>query len=319
MLDPRFYRDYNVLPTNLACRAATAFYLSWVKASRTRIVAAGWHSLPNSPCILATNSTQNQDFMALRYVAHRAGSPTVTVTKAKNYHNPLMAFGLKRFGVVPIASKGYFLLVDALAVLGRRPTDDEYRALRRHLDDAEPLPPGPLQTLHTARRTIVGHPFDPDRQSWRDCVRGIYRFSLDHTVRLARQAADAGYHIQMYPEGTVSRTLGTGRNGAVQLAWALQLPIVPIGMSGCPEAFWGDSPLVKGGTIGLRVGTAISLPSDLLPAGFLAFDPEHERQHKVALQGVTDQVMDQLNRLVDAPYRRDPAAVTKGKGTRAFL
>ena len=319
MLDPDFYRRYRVLPTPWFFQSSYQFYRAWVAATRTRVVAENFDRLDARPMIIATNSTQNQDFMAIRLLAGQRNVKMVTVTKAKNYHSRIMAFALERLGVVPIASKGYFILVDAIATLGRRPTDAQYRALRDHLerdtaiDDAELAP-----VLHRAR-PIFGRAFDPQQTSWRALVRSIYQDSLSETVRLSGEAVQAGHHVQMYPEGTVSRRLGRGRNGAVQLAHALDLAILPVGMSGCPEAFIGTSPMVRGGEIRLRVGEPIALPKGLLPSDFRPFDPVHEAAHQASLQRVTDEVMGQLNALVDPPYRRADGEVGPGKGTRAHF
>lgn len=319
MLTPEFYRNYRVLPPPWAFWGAYGFYRGWMTATRTEFRAEGWERIPNRPCLIATNSTQNQDFMALRILAARQDVACVTVTKAKNYHSAMMAFALKRLGVVPIASKGYLILVDATRVLGRRPTDAEYRALRDHIDGGVAIPAGALDAITRRERSCIGVRFEPRHQPYRDWMRERYRDSLSETVRLAQEAVDAGFHVQMYPEGTVSPTLGKGRIGAVQLALALGLPLLPIGMSGCPEAFIGASPLTRGGTVTLRVGELMELPADLVPAGFRPFDPEDEAAHRPALQAMTDALMDRIDALIDPQYRRDLSSTFVGKGTRALL
>src|SRR5262249_12400380 len=102
-------------------------------------------------------------------------------------------------------------------------------------------------------------------------------------------------------------------------ALALGLPIVPIGMSGCPASFFGDSPLTRRGRIDVRVGEPMPVPRDLVPPDFRPFDPEHEASHHRALQGFTDALMDRIEALVDPPFRRRAGEAWKGKGTRAFL
>lgn len=319
MLTPDFYTDYRVLPTPWLERPAASFYRLWLAATRTHFVAEGWDRMPATPCLIATNSTQNQDFMALRTLAYVRGTPCVTVTKAKNYHNAAMAFALRRLGVVPIASKGYFILADAMAVLGRRPTDAEYRALRDHVDREAPVAAGPLQAILTRQRKVFARDFDPAGEPWRLLVRRIYAESLAQTVRLAREAVASGCHVQMYPEGTVSPRLGTGRIGAVQLAIALGLPLLPVGMSGCPQAFWGTGPLTKGGTVRVRIGELLPVPANLVPAEFKPFDPDHETQFRPALQGLTDDLMTRINALLDPPFQRAEGQFFAGKGTRAHL
>ena len=250
----------------------------------------------------------------------------MTVAKAKNYHDPIMRFLLSRLGVVPLASKGYLLLVDFTGAIGRRPDDAEYRALRDRLERGAPWPAGePFEALATRPRALLGHAFDPAAEPYRAFVQRVYAEEpLGETLRLAREAVAAGADVQMYPEGTVAPRLGRGRPGAVQLAWALGLPIVPVGMSGCPDAFAGDSPLLRvrpGGAAALtiRFGRALTLPPNLLPADFRPFNAVAEATHRAALVGYTDDVlMPAIEALLDPPFRRGEAP-SPGKGTRAFL
>ncbi len=323
MLTPAFYRDYRVLPTPWCTNAVRLLFTANVGLARTRIRVEGWERLPPSPVLVATNATQKNDFMAFRWAAHQRGRPCVTVTKAKNYHQAAMGFVLRRVGVVPIASKGYFLLLDFSRQVGRRPTDAEYRALRDHLDRGLPLPDGaPFDDLRRAHRRLLDRDFDPGREDWRAFQRRLYAESLAETLRLSREAVRAGFDVQMYPEGTVAPRLGRGRHGVVQLAWALGLPIVPVGMSGCPDAFAGDSPLLRlrGGDVTIRVGEPLALPPDLLPAGFRPFHPEDEAASRAALEGfVGARLMPAIDALLDPPFRHVEGDTFAGKGTRAFL
>ncbi len=49
---------------------------------------------------------------------------------------------LAHCGVIPLAARGYVLLVGAERVAGRRLTEAEHRACRDHIDRGVPLPPG---------------------------------------------------------------------------------------------------------------------------------------------------------------------------------
>ena len=323
MLTPEFYADYSVLPTPWCTQLVSAVYTANTALARTRFNVVGLERLPAGPVLFATNSTQKHDFMAFRWVMLKAGLSCVTVTKAKNYHDPVMRFLLRRLGVVPLASKGYFLLLDFTQTLGRRPNDGEYRALREHLDRDVSLPPGePFVTLCGRRRTLLEHVFDPSRESYRAFVQRLYARSLAETLRLTGDAVAGGHHVQMYPEGTVAPRLGPGRPGAVQLAWALGLPIVPAGMSGCPDAFAGDSPLLRfrGGDVTIRFGAPITLPTDFLAPDFIPFDPVHEARHRETLNAFSAaQLMPAIDALLDPPFRRVENETFVGKGTRAFL
>jgi 1-acyl-sn-glycerol-3-phosphate acyltransferase len=319
MLVPSFYSDYQPIPSPLWERAARGVFGVARAAAGARLVVEG--EIPRSPAVLATNSTQKYDFLALRAELLRRGIPAVTLTKGKNYHQPAMRFLLSRLGVIPIVSRGYLLTVDFGAVWSRRPSEAEYRALRRHLDSGEPLPPGePFERLQGMERSMVGHPFRPDRESYREVMLRAYAASLGETVRLARQAADAGHHVQMYPEGTVSKRLGTGRIGLVQLAQALRLPIVPVGMSGCPETFCGATPALRRGTITIRFGQPFPPEIAGLPAGFRPFHPEDEEAYRTPLLETTGRVMTAIEGLLDPDYRSLPGFESAGtRGTRRFL
>src|SRR5947209_20549346 len=106
---------------------------------------------------------------------------------------------------------------------------------------------------------------------------------MQASLRLAGEAVAAGCHLQIYPEGTVSSRLAQGRSGAVQFAKALGLPVVPVGMSGCREAFHGQGLRLRGGEIAIRIGEPFQLPAGALPAEFRPFDPDHEERYRSAL------------------------------------
>lgn len=317
MLTPSFYERYHPLPQAPAWPLLAGALRGWMRAVSFRVEMIGAERLPTRPALLCTNSTQRHDFLALMRGLDERGQRVVTFTKAKNYHSPLSRFVMRRAGVVPLASRGYVIAVDLRELLRRRPTDAEYRAVRDHVDGDIPLPAA-LRALQERPRDVVGVPFDPGATSYRDHVQEVYRRSLAETVRLARVAVDAGYHLQIYPEGTVSRRLGVGRIGAVQFAKALGLAIVPIGMSGCPEAFWGESPVPTRGTVRIRVGEPLDL-AGLLPADHRPFHPDDEAVHRAALQSATATLMGSIGALVEAPHQRPRDGALPSKGVRAFL
>jgi 1-acyl-sn-glycerol-3-phosphate acyltransferase len=177
-----------------------------------------------------------------------------------------------------------------------------------------------FERLQQAPRALMGLPFEPASRGYRAALAEVYAWSLGQTLRLAREVVGAGYSIQMYPEGTVSSRLGKGRVGAVQLAFALGLPVVPVGMSGCREVFRGQGFGLRGGEVRVRFGEAYTLPRHELPADFRAFHPDDEARHRPTLQRWTDEVMSRLDALLDAPYRHVEGFVGDGtKGTRRFL
>ena len=114
VLDRDFFRSYRALPAPFWEWAVSR---AW-RAIGKRVVFAGF-TAPASPVVFATNSTWKYDFMPFRVELERRGIPAVTITKGKNYHARAQGFLLQRLGVVPIVSRGYLLLVDFLAEIGR--------------------------------------------------------------------------------------------------------------------------------------------------------------------------------------------------------
>jgi 1-acyl-sn-glycerol-3-phosphate acyltransferase len=318
VLDRRYLEGYRVLPSRPWEAAVTGAFHAMGLLAGARVTVRDFRA-PPGPVIFASNSTQKYDFMPLRQEAARLGWPLVTVTKAKNYHSRAMRPILERTGVLPLASKGYVLLVDAVGALGRRPDEAAYRHLRRHLDEGTPLPETPdFLALQRQPRTILGYPYHPSKEPLREGWRRAYRGLLGETLRLAREAAAAGHHLHIYPEGTVSSRLGPGRSGVMQLAWALGLPVVPLAMSGCRGAFRGQQPLLRGGEIELRFGEPYVPDLAALPGGFRPFDPDDEQLFRPVLQRATDELMARLDALLPAELRgaSDTAAA---HDTRRFL
>lgn len=320
MIDLAYLARYRILPDRRWQRAVAAVFRPMEAATGTRLVLHGF-TPPASPVLYASNSSQKYDFLTFRSAMWARGLPVATITKAKNYHVAWMRPVMENTGVIPLASKGYVILRDATATLGRRPTEAEYRALRDHLDAGAPLPDGPdLAPLRARPRDILGVAFDPAGEPLRAAWQRAYRELLGGAVRLAREAAAAGHSVHIYPEGTVSSRLGPGRIGAVMFARALGLPLVPVGMSGAREAFRGQTPLLRGGAIDFRFGAPYRPDLADLPDDFRPFDPEHERLHRPALQRATDDLMGRIDALLAPDYQRREGFTPDGtRGTKRFL
>lgn len=320
MLDLDYLARYRVLPQPRWEGAVTVAYQAVEARAGVRAVLHGFVA-PGGPVLYATNSTQKYDFMTFRSVMSRARQRVVTVTKARSYHSRAFEPVLARTGTIPLASRGYVILRDAARVAGRRPTEEEYRACRDHLDRGDALPETAFfEALSSRPRGVLGLPFDPSRTTLRACWRDAYRALLGEALRLAREAVAAGCSVQIYPEGTVASRLGRGRIGAVVLARALGVPVVPAGMSGCREVFRGQSIVPRRGTVELRFGDAFRPDLSELPAGFRAFDPDDEDAHRPALQRATDDLMARLDALLSPECRHLAGHAHDGTvGTRRFL
>lgn len=141
----------------------------------------------------------------------------------------------------------------------------------------------------------------------------VYRETRDAVaaVRAAVAAAQAGECVVVYPEGTITTAPGgwpmTGRTGAVRLALATGVPLVPIGQWGAQKLLGGKKPawprLIPKPTMTLRTGPPVDL-SDL--AG---------REDAEAVAIATDRMMAAITAVVErirgesAPSERfDPRA-----------
>lgn len=288
------------------------------------MVFEGVERLPEHPVIIATNATHKFDLFPIRAaVIHRGRNLGTTVSKGKNWHDPVSAWGCDKLGSLPLMSRGYLLSMDFKAVHQRRPTDAEYRHLRDHLDQGAPLPEGEVyEALQHRPRAILGAAFDPGAESWRAGMERIYQTFQQGTLEQARRAIEQGRHLHMYPQGTVSKRLARGRKGIVMLARALDLEVVPVGVSGAPEFFTHPKlPLPAWGrTLTMRVGEPYRLALGALPEDFRPFHPEDERRHGAVLQGAVDDLMERINLLLDAPYRWAPDRESDGaQGVRRFV
>jgi len=320
VIDLGYLAQYRILPSAPWQRVVAAAYQPLERLTRTRLVFHDFQPPPR-PVIYASNSSQKYDFLSFRSAMWARRVPVATITKAKNYHVAWMRPVMEHTGVVPLASKGYVILRDTTAVLGRRLTEDEYRALRDHLDDDRALPETPaFVALQSTRRDILGVAFDPSHTTLRKVWQQVYQSLLGEALRLSREALHAGHSLHIYPEGTVSSRLGRGRIGAMMFAQALGAEVLPVGIGGARGAFVGQTPLVRGGDIDFRFGTAYRPDLGALPDDFRAFDPVHERRDRAVLQAATDDLMARINTLLPPELQHRPDHGPDGtRGTRRFL
>lgn len=317
VVTPHYLDRYSALPS-------PSFYPFIATATRAAMFATGFRvdvdgAPPTRPSLLCTNATHRYDFLALMKAVDQLSRDhvrrVVSVSKAKNYQSGPLAFVMARSGTVPLASRGYFIAADFAALRGARPSDGEYRALRAHVDDDAPLPHALVDFLRVPR-VIAGRSFDPRARSYRCAIEEAFARGAQQSLQLARAAVSAGFHVQIYPEGTVSTSgrLSVGRRGAVQLAHALGLPLVPVGMSGCTRAFRG--PLPWRARVTVRFGAPVDVA---LPATHRAFVKDDERAHAATLDGDTARLMDAIDALLEPAHRRAPTTVIEESSVAAHL
>lgn len=261
-------------------------------------------NIPEGPVLFAMNHTDRYNYFPFQYWFWQAQDRfTATWVKGKYYEHPLVRRFMERTNNIPTVSRGYLISKDFLNVVGRRPTDGEYTALRRAArEGVQPSSRDVPGVLLTRDRDMLGRPFRPDRESYADAVRELFHDMMRRFVALNREAVNLGLCIIVFPEGTRSVRLSKGHAGLAQMAVKLGLPVVPVGCSGSDVVYPGASPVGRSGRITYRVGPPLDPPRiPGLPEDFVPFSREAESRSEFSQY--VQRVMDHINGLLDEPYR----------------
>ncbi len=252
------------------------------------------------PMIYACNHTHSLDFLPVRYAMYQRGQEWCTWIKPRAYLSRVQSILFANTGNIPMVSRGYLLAADFQQLIGRKPTQDEYLTLREHIDHGARLDCSSIfEALRSTDRDMLGRNFESSRESYSYAIHQLFSEMMTATLKIAKRAIAAGRHMQIYPQGTVSHRLTRARTGVVQAAAALDLPIVPVAISGVPQALAGGLRR-KGGRIVIRFGSPIRVRA---PQGFQAFNADHERRAARMLELRAADLTFAIDRLLDAPHR----------------
>ncbi len=289
----------------------------------THVALEGIERFPTSSALLACNSTHKMDWFFFQELFMNLGLRAPIISKGKNWHEPTARFGCHFLDALPMVSKGYILGVDLKDVLGERPEENLYRRVRGYVDRGEDPGDDPvIRRILTEPRDVLGASFDPTHMTYREFVRELYyRFQNEHLLRMCRDMIHQNHHVHIYPQGTVSSRLSRGRIGVIELARALDIPIIPLGLSGAPKVFINEElPILKGGEVTIRIGEPMHVDDLDLPDDFKPFFPDHEELYRDTLQDAADELMEQINALLDPPYQWAPDRESDGKqGVTRFI
>jgi len=257
------------------------------------------------PVLFAMNHSHYFDFMpSRRALWAQRQIQTVGFVKARAYQNRLEAPFIKTIGNVPLVSRGYLISADFAALHGRKPTDDEYRSLREHVDHGAPLPDASVyRALEGQPRDMLDLTYDPKIACYRDAIQQRYASGMAASVAQARAVLDAGVSLHIYPQGLYSTRLSRGRIGTVEFALALDVPIVPVGFSGMNECFRKHEMVPhRAGVLTMRFGRPRRVTRPEL-VDFRPFVPADEQRLRDVLEHETRTLMDEINALLDPAYR----------------
>lgn len=287
----------------------------------TRIVLEGVEHIPRDRSVIfAMNHTDRYNYWPFQYQMYRRGLPfTATWVKGKYYEHPAMAAFMDACNNIPLPSRGFVIGIEFRARMARKPTGEEYRALRDRVD-GKPNAASPGETS-AFLRAFCGSEHD---ETFRAAFDDLWLRYVHQIVRLTRKALDeVGNNLLVFPEGTRSVRLGKGQVGLMQMAWHLGHDIVPVGCNGSDLCYPRNSPFSKGGEIVYRIGKPLLLtgpelapfavPSEVMPLTKAA------DAHNAAYRGGIDVVMQAIADLLDARHLPDASAATDRHAVERFL
>lgn len=296
------------------------------------IVFEGQEKLPDHPVIFAMNHTDRYNYFPFMYTLWRKQGRFMAVwVKGKYYENPFIATFMELTNNIPTVSRGYILTKDFSSVTGRTPRDDEYRALRRWIEQdllgegaaAKPQPGSVPDEILVTPREMLGRYFDPARETYAEAVNALFGRMMRRFVEINAQCFEKDLDLLIFPEGTRSIHLSRGHIGISEIALKFQQPIVPVGCSGSDKVYPGGSPIGKKGRIVYRFGEEMSYASMKqwhVDEDYEPFTAEAEKKHRDKFQGLADEIMERINDLVDDDYKfKEDGESTGVKGAARFV
>jgi len=294
-----------------------------------KIRVEGFENLPDTPLIFAMNHTDRYNYWPFQYRLYRVKNRfTATWVKGKYYEHAFTGWFMEQTNNIPAVSRGYLITKDFTLTLGRRPTNEEYTALRTmatpgsaevapHLLETIP------RTLFEQPRDILGRRFHPERETYPESIEALYRVMMQRFAQINAEAIAKGLDLIVFPQGTRSARLSRGHIGLAQIALHHRKTVVPVGCSGSDRAYPGVSPLAQKGEITYRIGKPIPYDefSDYhIHEPFEPFTLDAETRHRERFQGAVDLIMDRINLLVDPDYRYSDGQESHGvSGSDRFL
>ncbi|MBW2272978.1 MAG: 1-acyl-sn-glycerol-3-phosphate acyltransferase [Deltaproteobacteria bacterium] len=313
MIDEAHLRRLQLWERPLGQRMVAALFLlpNYSLPPRTRVVLEGVENIPRDRSVIfALNHTDRYNYWPFQWgMWHRGDLPfTTTWVKGKYYENKYLGWFFDQCNNIPLPSRGYLILQDALALLGRKLADDEYRVLRDLVDgqveqEAASAHSGDLRRLVGEGR----RDFRPDAESyaefmhrWNDRLMGLVE------RRTLEALFEKRNNLIVFPQGTRSLRLLPGKPGLAQFALRHEIPVVPVGSMGSEDAYPGASPWAGGATCRYRIGRALTADDAFADCRihepytpFTRAAEAHGKCFDLAMERVTTAI----DALLDDPYK----------------
>ena len=287
---------------------------SYAFPSKTNIIVEGWENIPDRPCFFAMNHTDRFNYWPFQYMLCKTRDQyTCAWVKAKYFSHPFIRSFLLACNNIPVAPKGTLITKSFVQKIGRKPTGEEYQHIRSYFRQGG-----------TPNHEVANF-FGQNPQEIVNRIESEFALLSEEVVRLNKEAMDMGHHILIFPQGTRSVRLSKGHIGLAQMSQRLRAPIVPIGCSGSDLCHKGSNPWAKGGTITYRIGVPLGIDdpkivNHQIPTKFVPFSANAHQLYRSSFQSITDVVMDEINELVDPPYRYSSNKESDGvQGIERFM
>ncbi len=287
-----------------------------------RIEIEGVGNIPKHPVIFAMNHTDRYNYWPFMYKLwdlYKKGIikyPYIANwVKGKYYENRFIASFMKFTGNIPVPSKGYIIIKDFINTYGSKKilSDEELKLLLDYvrgdmsLEDIMVVADSRLLEFIT---TPHGE-FEPEKHGeYRNFIEIVFTEMMKKVLELNKDAIfNKKLNLLVFPEGRRSKKLTKGKPGVVQVALALDVPIVPVGCNGSDKAYTGNLPFPKRNkTIVYRVGRPIKF-KDLseefdIKESFVPFTPQTKKLQST-FEKATEIVMESIYDLLDEEYRGD--------------
>lgn len=273
---------------------------------RVRIDFEGYEKVPREPVVFAMNHTDYYTFFPfMAELIRLSGRFTAAWVKGKNYDSPAMARFMEVTNQIPVPSRGYIIARDFTTLMGRRPTEAEYAALRGYIDRGDAPSGVPAEVLEV-RRDVLGCAFDPARETYAEAINTLLRAMMERFVGLNQKAFDAGLDLLVFPQGTRSIRLSRGRIGLAEVALHFEKTIVPVSANNLDLIYPGSSIFAKPGRVVYRFGDPIpyeALRGFAPEEPFAPFSSEAEAKHRARFQALVDMVMDRIDAGLDERHK----------------
>jgi 1-acyl-sn-glycerol-3-phosphate acyltransferase len=315
MVDEKLLRELKIHEVPFGqLAAAKVMWLNHNLPPKSTIDLIGTENIPRDRgVIFAMNHTDRYTYWPFQYQLYQMGGFRFTSTwvKAKYYKNKLVSWALNNCNGIPLPSRGYLILQDAIALLGRKLSNDEYRLLRDLSDGIADADRALTNATSDVRRllTTARRDFDPTVEGYADYIdRWNNRMMALVEARTLEALGEKKNNLIVFPQGTRSIRLLPSRTGMMQFALRHEIPVVPVGANGVDIMHPGANPWAKGKHVVYRIGKPLTVDDVLsdcrVGQPFTPFTRD-AKPFEEQFQRASEKVTLAINDLLDDEYKLD--------------